>query len=529
MSDAVFEADVIVLGFGGAGGCAAIEAHDAGAEVILLEKQPEETHHSNTRMSGGGFHSPSVNGDRAALKEYAKAMFSGENLPWKLEGEQQDFSDELAEAWAEYAPQNEAFMRSLDPDFKTIKITNAAFPDFPGAQKAVYDVVRSTYTGQLNDYHILSNKDMLKSEKVAGEAFHACILHGLQTRKIQIHYNTRAVELITNGKGEVVGVQADCRGNKVTYYARRGVVIATGGYEYNKRMRAAFLEGPGVDGWAFYGTTENTGDGIKMALKVGAALTKVGKASARVICAVPVRKHGLKIGLNTTAVGKPNELVVDNYGRRYAAERRITKDPSRYIFYKEALVFDTIKLTYPRIPSWMIFDETLRERGPVVNIAAAAYNSIFWGADNLEALKNGWMLQGSSIRELGEKIRRHPDNRGQMDPETLVQTVTKFNEYCMNGEDPEFFREPETLGPVVKPPFYAIPLYPGGPNTKGGLRANGKRQVLDWNDQPIPRLYTAGEISSAFQFVYQGGGNLAECIAFGRIAGKNAASERPWK
>ena len=80
---------------------------------------------------------------------------------------------------------------------------------------------------------------------------------------------------------------------------------------------------------------------------------------------------------------------------------------------------------------------------------------------------------------------------------------------------------------MIKAPFFAIPLYPGGPNTKGGLRSNARREVLDWDDQPIPRLYTAGEISSVFQFVYQGGGNLAECIVFGRIAGANAAAEAP--
>ena len=84
------------------------------------------------------------------------------------------------------------------------------------------------------------------------------------------------------------------------------------------------------------------------------------------------------------------------------------------------------------------------------------------------------------------------------------------------------------MGPVAKPPFYAVPLYPGGPNTKGGLRSNAQRQVLDWDDRPIPRLYTAGEISSVFQFVYSSGGNLAESITFGRIAGRNAAAEQPW-
>src|SRR5262245_37268865 len=110
-----FCADVIIVGFGSAGGCAAIEASDAGAEVIVLEKQPEDTHHSNTRMSGGGFHSPDPGGDFESLKAYAKAMFSGDNLPFKLEGDQSEFADELAELWARYVPQHAPVMRSLDP------------------------------------------------------------------------------------------------------------------------------------------------------------------------------------------------------------------------------------------------------------------------------------------------------------------------------------------------------------------------------------------------------------------------------
>ena len=123
-------ADIVLIGFGAAGGCAAITAHDAGVTTVILEKQPENKHYSNSRMSGGGFHSPSPEGDFESIKAYAKAMFSGENLPHKLEGEQPEFSDELAHAWATYAPQNEAFMRALDPQFKTFSSAGAAFPDF---------------------------------------------------------------------------------------------------------------------------------------------------------------------------------------------------------------------------------------------------------------------------------------------------------------------------------------------------------------------------------------------------------------
>lgn len=521
-------ADIIIIGFGGAGPCAAIAAHEKGASSIILEKQPERTHASNTRMSGGGFHGPSPDGDFDSIKAYAKAMFSGENLPQVVEGAQPEFSDALAEAWARYSPQNEAFMKSLDPQFKTFISLGAAFEDFPGVEKARYACIRSTYSSATSmEAQEARNLHADKTQKEAGEAFHTCLLTGLQTRKIPIHYDTAAESLIVDDAGAVTGVIATHNGERVTYHARRAVIICSGGYEYNIKMRKAFLDGPGKEGWAFYGTDANTGDGIRMALKVGAALSKAGSVAGRVIMALPERRHGLKIGLNTSSVGKPNEIVVDNSGSRYAAERRITKDPSRYIFWKEAMLFDTEKLRYPRIPSWMIFDSQLMSKGALVGAGSAAYIGIDWDKGNQNALKNGWILQGNTIAELAAKIRAHPENRSEMDVATLEAQVAKWNEYCANGKDPDFDADPKTMGSVNKPPYFAIPLYPGGPNTKGGIRANPRRQVLDWDDKPIPRLYTAGEVSSVFQFVYQGGGNLAECIVFGRIAGWNAATEKP--
>jgi succinate dehydrogenase/fumarate reductase flavoprotein subunit len=525
---AQYEADVVIIGFGSAGGCAAIEARDLGADVVVLEKQPEDAHYSNTRMSGGGFHSPDPDGDFESLKSYAKAMFSGDNLPHKLEGDQSEFADELAELWARHAPQNASFMRGLDPAFQAVVSANAAFPEFPGAARSGYAVVRSTYTGKYDEDALTGRtKDTAKSGKQSGEAFHACMLTGILSREVPIHYGVVARDLVLDDSGAVVGVRAERGSRPILYRARRAVIIASGGYEYNVRMRKAFLDGPGIEGWAFYGSPANTGDGIRMALRIGAALSRVGSIAGRVICAIPERRHGLRIGLNTSGVGKPNEIVVDNHGRRYASERRITKDPSRYIFYKEALQFDTVSLTYPRIPSWMVFDSVMMRRGPIVSVAAAAYNGVDWGADNQNALMNGWILKGDTLEELAQRIGEHSDNRGLMDAASLRHAVETWNRHCAAKHDPDFEREPGTMGTVAEPPFYAIPLYPGGPNTKGGLRADAQRRVLDWDDRPISRLYAVGEICSVFQFVYQGGGNLAEGITFGRVAGRNAAAEQP--
>ncbi len=523
------EVDVIVVGFGGAGACAAIEAHDGGAKVLILEKQPEATHYSNTRMSGGIFHSPDPSGDKAALKEYAKAMFSGENLPWKLEGEQPpEISDGLAQAFSEYAPQNLPFMKKMDPEFKAAARGAAAFPNFPGAKESKYMTVRSTYTGKMT--YEYPTKDKPKSEKMAGEAFFTCLKTGVNQRKIRILYETPARKLIMNPRGEVIGVFAQKGKTQIACKARRAVILTSGGYEYNKAMRQAFLEGPGVEGWAFYGSPENTGDGIEMAIEIGAALVKVGKAASRIITAVPIRFHGLKMGLITDSVGSPNSIVVDNYGRRYDAETLITDDPSRYFFYKEAVHFDITKLLYPRVPSWMIFDETLRARTTITYLAisTAGFGFVPWTADNMDAINRGWILKGDTLEDLAQKIKMHPENRKIMEAADLGKTVSRFNEFCAKGKDEDFDRRPASLAPIDKPPYYALPLYPGGPNTKGGIAANAKREVLNWKGDPIPRLFTAGEISSAFKFVYQGGGNLTECIVFGRIAGKNAAALKAW-
>lgn len=525
------EADVLVLGFGGAGACAAIEAHDAGAKVVVLEKQPEGTHYSNTRMSGGIFHSPDPKGNKAALKEYVKAMFSGENIPWKFEGEQPQWSDGLAEAFAEYAPQNVDFLQQQDPDLKLVAMggfAGAAFPDFPGAKDCGYRVFGSTFTGQAT--FNTPTKDLPKMEKMNGEAFFTTLKAGVVKRNIKVHYETPAKRLVVNDKGEVIGVIAHQSGKEIACKAKRGVIITTGGYEYNSAMRQAFLEGPGVDGWAFYGTTENTGDGIDMAMKVGAGLAKVGKAASRLITAVPMRQHGLKIGLITPAVGKPNSIVVDSYGNRYAAEHLVTKDPSRYFFYKEGVKFDILKLIYPRVPSWLVFDEALRESMPItyLGISTAGFGFVPWTKDNMDAINKGWIMKADTIEALGGMIKNHPENRKMMEVSNLVNHVNRFNKFCEMGKDEDFDRLKGTLKPVSKPPFYAVPLYPGGPNTKGGIAANAKREVLDWEGKPIPRLFTAGEISSCFKFVYQGGGNLTECIVFGRLAGKSAAAMNPW-
>lgn len=523
------EADVVVLGFGGAGATTAIVAAQNGASVVVLEKNPEDAHISNTRMSGGIFHCPFKDGDPKALKAYAKAMFSGENIPWKEEGEIPEYSDGLAQLWADLSPSNLEFMQSLDPEFiggSQPGFDKASFPDFPGAKDSRYNAYRATYTKRMKNFNQVSYKQP-KAETSSGEAFWLCLAEGVKKQgdKIRVVWEAPANELLKNAKGEIVGAVAQHKGKKLFVRARKAVVLCTGGYEYSPAMRSAFLEGPGKNGWAFYGTTSNTGDGIAMGMAIGAGLQKVGKSAARVIVPTQVTFNGLRLGSITPSVGSPNSFVVDNFGKRYEAETKVTDNPSRYFFYKAAVQFDITSLSYPRTPSWMIFDETLRASKPLVGlgISVVGYGLVDWDKDNLKAIESGLILKADTIEELAEKIRNHPENKSRMVPENLVETVKRFNQFCDDKKDADFGRRAATLGKVEKGPFYAMPLVAGGPNTKGGLLANADRQVLTWEGEPIPHLYCVGEIASALKFVYQGGGNLTECLVYGRHCGKLVA------
>jgi 3-oxosteroid 1-dehydrogenase len=532
-----YESEVVVVGAGGAGLCAAIEAHDHDAKVLIVEKQPEAAQYSNSRMSGGIYHCPTADADRTALEGFLLGMFSGENLPWKIEGEQPHVSKDIVKVFAEYEYQNTDWLKSLDPDYSPVVTNrNPSFPTFTGATELMgkYLTMSSSYPQATGDTSI-PPYDLPKMKKSAGEAFHACLMTGIQNRGIPILYSTPAKALVKSN-GQIIGVIAMSDGREIAIKAKKAVVLTTGGYEYNLPMRRAFLKAAPVKAWCFYGSPDNTGDGIAMAMEIGAGLAKVMKSASRIEMAVPYGRGydetGLKMGLISMGQGERNGLIVENHGKRYWAENEIIDStlPYRYQFYEEACKYDMAAMDYPRVPSWLVFDENLRTRVTLtmLNLSTAGYRFIPWTADNMDAINRGWILKADSLEELAAKIKADPLNRNMMDVATLMQTVSNFNSYCAAGKDAEFNRKPSTMGPVEKPPFYAAKFFPGGPNTKGGIDADAKRRALTWDAKPIPRLYTAGEISSAFKFTYQGGGNITECVVCGRIAGKSAAAEAPW-
>ena len=252
---------------------------------------------------------------------------------------------------------------------------------------------------------------------------------------------------------------------------------------------------------------------------------KAGKAASRIIMPAPIRHNGLRIGMITPVVGSGHAIVVNQQGKRYAAEHKVTKDPSRYFFYKEAVSSISIRL----IMQIRHHGSSLTKRSQSKTLGRYRYfyaglRFIDWGAsDNSDAVKKGWILKADSIEELGKKILEQKDNGGKMDPKVLAETVARYNEFCKEGEDKDFGRLKSTLQPVAEGPFYAVPLVAGGPNTKGGLAAKLARST-GLGSEADSGLYAVGEIASALKFVYQGGGNLTETLVFGQVCGKIVAT-----
>lgn len=483
----VSEADVVIVGYGGAGATAAITAHDDGATVIIVEKMSSGG--GNTRISGGGlFKSTSMEYVR-----YLEALSLGTT------------EKEILKAYAETLLHIEDWIGKIGGDLMRrphLEVTyppmpsGPHFPKVPGAE------------------HIIYNLSVKGSEtETGGKRLWRLLSTNVERRAIAVMTNTPAKGLVTNQKGEVIGVVADKEGKKILVKARRAIVLACGGFEYDDGMKDAYL--PCKHFYAF-GSPGNTGDGIYMAQKVGAALWHMTGAVGYLGFKTPEYQAAFAIRFYNEGF-----IYVNSQGRRFCSETELEHHHGWLAFSR----LDARKVSshpgYPDIPTFAIIDDVTRRKGPLnrrTNPQGFNQDLYEWSLDNSKEVAKGWIAQAKTIRELARRI--------SVDELSLESTVAKYNECCKAGNDVEFGRARETLGAITTPPFYAIELWPSLVNTQGGPRRDEKARVLDREGKPIPRLYAAGELGSIFGRLYSGN-NLTECIAFGQIAGRNAAAEKP--
>ena len=177
-------------------------------------------------------------------------------------------------------------------------------------------------------------------------------------------------------------------------------------------------------------------------------------------------------------------------------------------------------------PMFMIFDHTLFSSGPLYDKHPShGWTQIIerydWSEDNSAELAKGWIKTADSLAALAALVGLDPGRTGGYRRASGTASA-------MRSTIADFGRT-QMMTPIVNGPFYAIELSPSMLNTQGGPRRNEKGQIVRPDGTPIPRLYSAGELGSIYSYLYQGTGNIGECLAFGRISGRNAAAETPWE
>jgi succinate dehydrogenase/fumarate reductase flavoprotein subunit len=526
------EVDVVVLGSGGAGLTAALTAAVAGASVEVYEKAP--TVGGTTAVSGGivwiPAHNRSPDGELtlADALQYLRAQSLG------------SMDDELVETFVRTGPAMLDFVEAHSglqfeiatgfPDYR---------PELPGGQPtggrslsaAPFDLAQlGEWATQITSFPADWSNVGFDAETrarlhaaidertshlcVAGTALIAGLLKGLLDAGMTPQTNARAEGLIAED-GEITGVRVALPDRTISVRARHGVILGTGGFEWDPALTQAFLRGP------MHGAVSppnNTGDGLRMAMEHGADLANMGEAWWVPIVQIPGdtiegKPRSRSVRLERT---RPRSIIVNSAGRRFVNEACDYNSMAGAFHYLDP------RGGYVNDRGWMVFDSIHLQR----------YG--FLGIEPGQPVPE-WFCESADLAELAAKTG--------IDADGLTHTVESWNRHVAAGADPDFGRGSsaydgywgddsattpagKTLGPIDTAPFYAVPVNIGVMGTKGGPRTDHDARVLHVGGEPIPGLFAAGNaMGGVTGRAYGGaGGTLGPAMVFGYRAGHAAAT-----
>lgn len=502
------EYDVVVVGAGLAGMTAAVAtANKGGASCLLIEKTDDELGGGNSHYSGGSV-------------IYTDAEYKADALKyWK--GLREDYTttpDDVLEVFIDYMSTMVDFMREIgakDEDFTLYEpgqahMLSAAASD-NDSDEAKYssgsiiscwpeypELEGSTAVGRM----IFSGSEM---------STFSIFMHSKVTENsdaITYKLNAALTGLVQDESGAVVGAVYDDNGTPTRVKANKGVIMCCGGFERNAEMLQDYLSMPNAYHIAGSG---NTGDGHLICAKLGAKFWHMNSMAGTWNGAVTVdqsqhamwfttgRQYGITVGTNGRRYYMDVDYVVSNSWWDYLqgdADIRTTC-ACRHGHYNFGGEWPHMVL--PK-NSFFIFDSD--------NVENAVRGGIMRLCEG-DPVEEGWAVRADTIEELAELIDVPADE--------LATTVETWNESCEKGVDVQFYRSPDWQTPVKAAPFYAIRMQPEFINTDGGPVRTAKGEILDLDGNVIPGLYSAGEFGSVWCDMYQGGGNLSECVNFARI------------
>ncbi|MBJ7338348.1 FAD-dependent oxidoreductase [Mycolicibacterium sp.] len=526
------DVDVVVLGTGGAGLTAALTAAVGGASVAVYDKA--RTVGGTTAVSGGIVWIP-------AHQRSPDGELTVEDAMRYLEAQSLGAMDtELVETFVRTGPEMLDFVeKHSELQFEVA----AGFPDYkpelPGGRPSggrslnarPFDLARlGPWSDRITSFPVDFSNVGLDAETrarihasvdeslidpcVAGTALIAGLLKGLLDLGVVPTTDARARELIAFD-GRITGVRISIAGMDIRVRARHGVVLGTGGFEWDPTLVDAYLRGP------MHGPVSppnNTGDGLRMAMAHGADLANMGEAWWVPIVQLPGdtidgHQRSRSVRLERT---RPRSIIVNRAGRRFlneAGEYNSMAGPFHHLDPRHGYLND---------PAWIVFDSLhLKKYG-------------FLGVEPDGAAPD-WYCTSADLDELGRKTG--------IDPDRLARTIEAWNHNVQAEIDPDFGRgssaydgywgDPEaatsalqTLGPIDTAPYYAVPVTIGAMGTKGGPRTDADGRVLHVSGEPIPGLYAAGNAMAGVTGKAYGGagGTLGPAMVFGYRAGRALTS-----
>lgn len=530
-------ADVVVIGSGGAGLLAACRAADAGMQVSVLERADRLG--GTTAVSGGMLWMPcnrpmaeaGLGDDPDDALRYLRAVTDGTVAVERLEQYVR-----LAPVVVDYLHRRTPVrLAPLDrPDYhsawsgardagRTLDVQPFGTSGVPGLADRIRSAPHFTAL-TYGERHRLrwapDRAEALATERdlggvlTVGRGLVAGLLVACEARGVRVRTGVRARALCVDA-GRVTGVRADRASGPVEYRATVGVVLASGGFEWDDRLSRAFL-GRTVTPVSPPG---NCGDGLRMAASAGAALGGMSQAWWTLVVTPPQERLDDR-QLARLLIGErclPGSVMVGRRGRRFVNEAVNYNDLG-----KALLAFDASAHAPDREPVWLVFDERFRRRYPV-------------GAAGPDRPAPDWFLRGDDPADLAAAMG--------VPPEALTQTLAEFNAGARDGVDRRFGRGGTThdryygddrrpgnpcVGELSEPPFWAVPVRLGALGTKGGPVTDAGGRVLRWDGGPVHGLYACGNVAETVMGPgYPGsGGTLGPALVDGFRCGAALAVDR---
>jgi len=527
--------DVVVVGTGGAALVAATLAHDGGAEVLVVEKAAMLG--GTTAVSGGGIWLPGnhhmieagIEDSREDALAYIRRLTDG-----------REPDPELLEVFVDTAPE---MLRYLE-DHTPVRTHISPLPDYYWPWGIPGNIPQPARCVEANPYPVGQElpewKDRLVSRgtlmslgaattltedfaprtpeleaelarreaediRPKGAAFIAMLFKGLLERGVETLLSTPARGILVNEAGDVIGIRVEHDGAEIVIGARKGVVLACGGFEWNPELVKSHI---GYDVKPL-SPPNNVGDGLVMAMEAGAQLDNMASYWGTPVMFDPdITRDGELVPQFEWGRGAPSSIVVNRHGQRFANEALPYND-----FPKAFGVYDPDRVEFPNAgPGFLVFDQTVRDSQRLLSMHPGEPTP-------------DWVPVAATIRALAEKIG--------IDPDALEATVERYNEHAARGEDPDFDRHkyglmsPGRVAPIVTAPFYALAIYPGMLGTNGGPRIDADGQVRRRGGGVIGGLYAAGNTAAnVFGWAYpSGGGTIGNGTVFGYRAGRHVAAQ----